>query len=145
MKSRRVLTVLWLACFLAGLVVVESYSWRDVIVAGQRTSIATGYGRTGYLRDLLLIYSPPLAAILGFWYMKPLPKPPSDAQENFRFNLALVCAVVFNAFALYALARYHWSPDGLLSDALTEARNAALALDFLVLPANGYYFGAKKR
>lgn len=144
MKQRYRLAVLWLVFFVAGLAVVESYFWREVVVAGQTTVIATEASRLEVYKLLASIYGPPLLMVGAAWFSKPFPPIPKGAVEAYRYRLALFATIGFNVIVLGLLAAYHAHVgEGTLVESLGTARAAALLLDFLIAWPNVYYFGAK--
>lgn len=144
MKRRYWLACLWLAFFAVGLIIVESYFWRKVMVAGQLTVIVTEASRLEVYKLLSAIYGPPLLMVGAAWFSKPLPPFTQDAVEAFRYRLALFATVGFNVIVLGLLAVYHARVgEGTLVESLGTARAVALLLDFVIAWPNVHYFGAK--
>jgi len=130
MKSRVVLTVLWLLGFTSSLLLIEAYI---------HTRDANGI--------YIVLFASYLTGILGFWFIKPFPSPPGNLiAERARFAIALTCTLLFLGILDLLLAE-GFLPSGnesqihtLVGSATTFAKWAS----FLVAPVNFYFFGMKK-
>jgi len=143
-KSRIILTAIWLLAFAFGVGIIESYLHiRDE----QGIRILLAEDRIACMRPLLVLYGAYISGILAFWYLRPFRPSPSDKVERVRFRLAIACTLAFNAPILYLVAQWHvtgGTTQGVLADVRTAVTWAALA-SFLVGPVNLYYFGMKPR
>lgn len=144
MRSRSILTAIWLAAFAGALALVEALVW---------VGNADGYKyilpqqRVEHMIPLIQVYSAILAGILAFWFLKPFKPLPSDAADQSRFRIALVCTLLFNLLILAMVFGIYVGPSAATNalDVLENARVIAIALGFLVAPVNFYYFGVKMR
>jgi hypothetical protein len=145
LKSRLVLTLIWLFSFIGALVLVEALyvdvkspdglyylSWED---------------RWEAVQPLLMLYSPYLAGILAFWYTKPFKLATSDVRDRVRAGLGITTALILNAVVLYFVLRVRLlqpllmnTEASVIDDIATGAKFAG-ALSILVAPANAYFFG----
>jgi hypothetical protein len=144
MKSRVVLTVLWLLGFTSSLLLIEAYiHTRDA----NGIYILLQQDRWDCWRPLIVLFASYLTGILGFWFIKPFPSPPGNLiAERARFAIALTCTLLFLGILDLLLAE-GFLPSGnesqihtLVGSATTFAKWAS----FLVAPVNFYFFGMKK-
>ena len=134
MRSRAILTAIWLASLAAAVFLVEWSVHTFRIVEQQRVDC---------LAPLLKFYGAYLASILSFWYFGRLPQLGGARLENVRFALACVCTMLLNSVLLYVSAGVYLRGTNDLTQDIQDAVRIAALLSFLVAPVNLYYFGMK--
>lgn len=142
LRARVVLTIIWLLSLALALSVVESYVHART-PEGKRYILPEDRDET--LPRLLEGYAVYIAAVLGFWFLKPFASPTSDAAERNRFWIAVACTLLFNIAILIVLLEAYFVSAGqrnFLADADT-AMGLMKWLSFIVAPVNVFYFGAK--
>jgi hypothetical protein len=141
MNARIWLTCLWIGSLLAAILLLEAYFLRTTpagipfLLASDRPAI---YEMVG------LIYGANIAAVLAAWFTSPFPALRKDGAQRFVAALALVLTGAYNLLLLYLMAGAHFNPAEPLAELLAQTRSVGLALAFLILPVNAYYFGVKK-
>jgi hypothetical protein len=140
MRERTVLTALWLAAFVAALLLVESYVNRR---NADGIAILLSDDRLDALKPLSGLYGVYLAGILGFWFAKPFKEIADDRARRVRFRIALACTLIFNAMILYMVGREHLAPGGNVLADIRSAVKIAAWMSLVVAPVNLYYFGMK--
>lgn len=142
MKSRVALTVVWLAGFVAALVMLRQYTLcsGDGCVPPMLPSQLVDTAK-----PLVAFFGGYLAVILAFWFTRPFPPAKAEHGDTVRFGIALVCTVIFIGVVLYISGRGLWMSDPTITvDQLVgDAVKAAAYMSFLVAPVNAYYFGSK--
>lgn len=127
--------------FLACLLFLEMFVHIDV----NGVTLLVPEDRVGVMGPVFGIYTAYLTGILGFWYTRPFKPARSDARDTFRFALALVFTVVFNAGIVYLIGgRLVLADVGALSTNLETANTWAAWLSAPVAIVNAHYFGTKE-
>lgn len=142
MNERITLTALWVASFVAALIVTETYLH---VTNADGILLALPEDRLDHVGALAKLYGPYIAGILAFWFVKPFAAPKDDAARRVRFWLALVTTAILNAWVLFLLTEKLRVADGggtVLAD-IQQAVTHAAVLSFLVAPVNAFYFGTK--
>ena len=139
MKIRLWLTAIWLGSLFAAILICESLFLRST---AQGVPLLLPHDRPLIYTSLAVLYGP-LALILAAWYAKPFPAPRQREREDVLGKLALLTTVAFNAVVLYLLLGVHGGDDS-VDVVLSMVRKVSIALNFLVAPANAYFFGLKK-
>ena len=145
MTERVTLTFFWLLSFLLSLIMVELYVGRTVLYHGDMLMVLLEDDRLEAMGPVFAIYSGHLAAILGFWFVKPFKPVKSDGAERVRFWLAVVCTLIFNGWVLYMIGRGHLGSVQAVMQDLKTAVKIATSISVVVAPVNAFYFGAKAR
>ncbi|MBO9408638.1 hypothetical protein J7399_14465 [Shimia sp. R9_1] len=143
--AQSILTALWLMCFAAAVVIVESYFYQTVQLEGhlEPVRVLLEEKRPDVLVPVISIYSAVIIAILAFWFTKPFPAASTDSSRAIRRIIAIVCTILFNAYIIYLLSRGYFNGFNSVDTTLAQAVSAAKWLAFLVTPVNIYYFGSK--
>ncbi|NYT39902.1 hypothetical protein HZY97_03970 [Sphingomonas sp. R-74633] len=140
MTARIALALLWLAALLGALLVTEAYFW---------VHDADGYplllppDRSSVYPPVVAIYSATIAPLLAALYFRPFAPPASAPRGKALNRLALALTGFYNALLLYLLAQGFWHRGIGIEEIVSQAKQAALLLGFLVVPVNAYYFGIK--
>jgi hypothetical protein len=140
MKTRTLLTCVWLIAFLIALLLIElmiHYENEDGLL------LLLEEDRLGTMKPVIQIYAGYLGGLLAFWFLRPFPKAKTDEAERFRFRLALACTAFFNLVVIYMIARAIIWQNMPMEDYLSQTTTLAALLSFLVAPVNLYYFGMK--
>lgn len=144
MRSRGILTAIWLGAFAIGLALVEGLVWAEnaddyrYILPQQRVE---------HMMPLIQVYSAILAGILAFWFLEPFKPVPSDTADRARFRIALICTLIFNGLVLVMVVGIYVGTSAATHalDVLHNVRAISAVLGFLVAPINFYYFGMKTK
>jgi hypothetical protein len=142
LRTRLVLTFVWLLSLMLTLGVVESYVHART-PEGKRYILPED--RDDTIPRLLKGYSAYVAAVLAFWFLKPFTRPKSSAADRGRFWIALTCTVLFNVAILFLLLECYLEPAGQRNFPadVDTAMGLMKWLSFVVAPVNAFYFGAK--
>lgn len=139
-KSRTLLTGVWLVSFLIALLMIELMINRE---NADGLVFLLEEDRLDAMMPVIKIYTGYLVGLLAFWFLRPFPKARTDRAERVRFRLAMACTVFFNLLVIYMVARGVVFPRMLIDGYLQQATTLAALLSFLVAPVNLYYFGMK--
>lgn len=136
------LTVIWLCCFAASVLVVNSYVGR---IGENGIYLVPPDERWDCLQPLVLLFSGYIGGILAFWFIKPFKPHKQDVASAARSVIALACTLGFAIVILYLVAQPQFHPDQSIPIAkvATDAALIASKLSFLVAPINFYYFGMR--
>ena len=142
MSIRFLITFLWLASLVTAYIVTQSYE-QAFDDSGKRLIFREDFEEC--IKPLVGIYAGHLAAILGFWFTRPLKPARSDAAARTRSLIALACTVIFNGIVLFYASYTHLfgSEGNSVYDNVMTAVFVTGLLSFIVAPVNVYYFGAK--
>lgn len=140
MNVRVVLTAIWIGSFVAALAIVESYVGRH---DADGMLILLDEDRMDAMRPIVVLFGSYVSGLLGFWFLRPLPKAKHPRGERVRERLALACTLLFNAALLYLLCGEHLHPGVNALRMIRDAAQAAGWMSLLVAPVNLYYFGMK--
>ncbi|HRP26237.1 MAG TPA: hypothetical protein PLF79_13650 [Thauera sp.] len=139
--TRAALTAVWVASFLAAVLVVESYFIRTTVngipflLPADRVTVYTLIGA---------IYGANVGAALACWFIKPFPLPKSVAFERFVNRLAVVLTVAYNLILLYLLGQGHLDQSEPIDTLLERVKIIGGLLAFLAMPINAYYFSTAR-
>jgi predicted transporter len=140
MKSRLILTLIWLSSLVLCIAALESY-------VHVRTSEGTRYlieeDRADTMKPIAVLYAAYLVGILGAWFVRPWKNPRSGKAERQRFAIAVGCTVLFNALILFFVLQAYLLPGERhdVAGSVTAAVTLAGWLSFIVAPVNLFYFG----
>jgi predicted transporter len=144
MKSRLILTLIWLSSLVLSIAALESY-------VHFHTSEGTRYlieeDRADTMKPIAILYGAYLVGILGAWFVRPWKNPKAGKVEHQRFLIAIGCTVVFNVLILFFVLQAYLMPAERhdVAASVDAAVRAAEWLSFIVAPVNLFYFGAKNR
>ncbi len=144
MKTRLVLTVIWMLSMLIAIVGIELYVHR-IAPNGERFLLPED--RLEVMQNVCIFYGSYLGGILTFWYFRPFPAGRSDSIERARFAIALAGTVILNVIVVAFCWQIHvpGSQAGSIFESVNTGLKLAGYLSFLVGPANLYYFGIKPK
>ena len=140
MKTRAILTSIWIFCFLAAIILVEGYFLRTD-VNGEYLLIPRD--REFVYQALAFIYGGHISTILACWFIKPFKLPERRVFYRFMTVLAVVVTVLYNLVLLYLLGQGYLYENESIGDILASVKSIGGILAFLTAPISAYYFGAK--
>jgi hypothetical protein len=144
MRSRVILTSLWLAAFIIQLGVMVQYTRCSPSGTCVPPLLSSQLVQTA--QPIIVLFGGHLAVVLGFWFLRPFKPPATDTAERFRFVIALVCTLLFlGVVILLAAGGLFPRADQtvMVKSHVDDAVKVGEWMSFLVAPVNAFYFGAK--
>lgn len=141
MTQRVWLTVSWILCMVACLILVELYFRRTV----GGLAFVFPEQRPEMFKPIVALYGGHLGAILIAWFVRPFKALRKRKNAKTLFVIAVVCTLIWNLSVLYLVGQRHIWPEqsGTVVDDLQVAVLFGSVFSFLLAPINFYYFGIK--
>ena len=140
MKFRSVIAIVWISAFFIAVCVLEGYF---VFHNSMGIPYLIPEERIQIYPLFVGIYSLTLGPLLLAFFLRPF-NPPRQKNRIFLIKpIAMGLTIFYNVAILYLISRAYFSSNISINDIISQTKQAALILEFLVVPVNVYYFGMK--